>query len=68
MAAAVAQDLRDLRPVTGRVEARLDRVQTCRHLAERQKGRQNLDQDHIHEDGSPISPIASDSAIRRRLF
>ena len=56
--AAVAQDLGDLRPIAGRVEARLDRVRTCRHLAERQKGRQNLDEDHIHEDGSPISPTA----------
>jgi hypothetical protein len=60
MGAAVAHDLGDFGLVAHGVELRLDRVRPCRHLAEREERRQNLDEDHVHEDGGSVySPNSS---------
>ena len=51
MGAAVAQDLRHLGLVGEGIELRLHRVRPGRHLAERQRGGEKLDQDRVHRPG-----------------
>ena len=46
--AAVAQDLHDFGPILHQVEMRLNRLRLRRHLAQRQRSRENLDEDGFH--------------------
>ena len=48
MGAAVAQKLHDLGPILHRVEMGFHRLRLGRHLAQRQRSRKNLDQNHVH--------------------
>src|SRR5262249_11482081 len=58
MGAAVPHDAGDLDCVVHRVEPGVDRVGACGHLTKRQECRQDLDEKHIHEDGSPFAQPA----------
>jgi hypothetical protein len=57
MSAAVPHDQRDRGGVAVGIETGHDRVRGRGHLTERQKGRQNLDKKHIHEDGCSFSHL-----------
>ena len=48
MGAAVAQYLHHLVPILRRVEMRLHRLRLGHHLAQRQRSRENLDENHVH--------------------
>ena len=56
MGAAVAQDLHHLVLVLDRIELRLHRLRLGHDLAERQRGRENLDEDgfHVGTAGHPV--------------
>ena len=79
MGAAVAQNLHHLVLVADRIELRLHRLRLRHDLAERQRRRENLDEDHVHAgDGGRhggewrAKPIAngdySDLILTKRLF
>ena len=59
MGAAGAQDLHHLVLILHRIEMRLHRLRLGHHFAQRQRGRKNLDENHVHREGG-----ADDNRIR----
>ena len=55
MGAAVAQNLHHFRLILPRVEVRLHRLRLGHHLAQRERGRENLDEDHVHAGNGGIA-------------
>ena len=65
MGAAVAQDLHHRVLVLGRIELRLHRLRLGHDLAERQRRREELDENHIHA-GDYEHSVRGTKALRQR--
>ena len=67
MGAAVAQNLHHFRLILRRVEVRLHRLRLGHYLAQRERGRENLDKDHVHAGNGEIARFEGRQNEKRRI-